>query len=138
MQQTYSFDDVLLVPQKSDIKSRSEVDISSSLSNFKFNLPVIASPMDTISGTRMALEMSDQSGLAILHRYNTVAEQVEMVSYIKDVKRNAKIAAAIGMTGDYFDRAVNLYEAGVRIMCIDVAHGHHSMMQSALKKLKDA
>lgn len=138
MQQTYSFDDVLLVPQKSDIKSRSEVDISSSLSNFKFNLPVIASPMDTISGTRMALEMSDQSGLAILHRYNTVAEQVEMVSYIKDVKRHAKIAAAIGMTGDYFDRAVNLYEAGVRIMCIDVAHGHHSMMQSALKKLKDA
>jgi len=138
MQQTYSFDDVLLVPQKSNIKSRSEVDISSKLSKHEFRLPVIASPMDTISGTRMALEMSNQSGLAVLHRYNTVAEQVEMVSYIKDVKRGAKIAAAIGMTGDYFDRAVNLFEAGVRIMCIDVAHGHHSMMQTALKKLKDA
>ena len=138
MQQTYSFDDVLLVPQKSNIKSRSEVDISSKLSKYEFRLPVIASPMDTISGTRMALEMSNQSGLAVLHRYNTIAEQVEMASYMKDVKRDVKIAAAIGMTGDYFNRAVNLYEAGVKIMCIDVAHGHHSMMQAALKKLKDA
>lgn len=138
MQQTYSFDDVLLVPQKSDIKSRSEVDITSNLSKNSFRLPVIASPMDTISGTRMAIEMSNHSGLAVLHRYNTIAEQVEMASYIKDVKRQTKIAAAIGMTGDYFERAVNLYESGVRILCVDVAHGHHVMMEKALKKLKDA
>ena len=138
MKQTYSFDDVLLVPQKSNIKSRSEVDISSNLSKNNFRLPVIASPMDTISGTRMAVEMSKQGALAVLHRYNTIAEQAEMVSYIKDVKRETKIAAAVGMTGDYFDRAVNLYEAGARILCVDVAHGHHSMMEKCLKKLKDA
>ena len=138
MEQTYSFDDVLLVPQKSDIKSRSEVDISSNLGKNSFRLPVIASPMDTITGARMCVATSQQGALAIIHRYNSIPEQVEIASYVKDVRPTAKIAAAIGMTGDYFDRAVNLYEAGVRIMCVDVAHGHHSMMQSCLKKLKDA
>ena len=61
MKQTYSFDDVLLIPQRSNIKSRSEVDIGSNLGEHTFKLPVIASPMDTISGTRMALEMSNQN-----------------------------------------------------------------------------
>ena len=133
MKQTYSFDDVLLIPQRSNIKSRSEVDIGSNLGEHTFKLPVIASPMDTISGTRMALEMSNQNGLAVLHRYNTIVEQAEMVSYIRDVKGETKIAAAIGMTGDYFERATSLYESGAKILCIDVAHGHHSMMRDALK-----
>ena len=59
MKQTYSFDDVLLVPQYSDIKSRSEVNIGCSLSNFDFNLPVISSPMDTVTEERMINAMSD-------------------------------------------------------------------------------
>ncbi len=137
MKQTYSFDDVLLTPQMSDIKSRSEVDISSNLGKYRFRLPVIASPMDTVSGTQMALTMAKNSALSVLHRYNSIPEQVEMVSYLKDVDRTEKIAAAIGMSGDYQKRAVALYTAGARIFCVDVAHGHHKMMEACLKKLKD-
>ncbi len=137
MKQTYSFDDVLLVPQLSDIKSRSEVNIGSRLGRHSFRLPVIASPMDTISEALMSKAMDANGGLAVLHRYNTISEQAEMVSYIKDVSRQEKIAAAIGMSGDYQDRAVALYSAGATILCIDVAHGHHKMMEGCLKKLKD-
>jgi IMP dehydrogenase len=137
MKQTYSFDDVLLVPQMSAVKSRSEIDISSNLSRHRFMLPIIASPMDTVSGPRMALAMNKSSGLSVLHRYNTINEQVEMVSYIKEVGRENKIAAAIGMSGDFEARAVALYHAGVRILCVDVAHGHHVMMEGCLKRLKD-
>ena len=41
------------------------------------------------------------------------------------------------MSGDFFERACTLAEAGVGIFCLDVAHGHHNMMERALKKLKD-
>ena len=137
MKQTYSFDDVLLVPKKSNVSSRNEVKISSHLGKYSFELPVISSPMDTISGVRMAVEMRAQGGLSILHRYNTIPEQVEMVSFIRDVSRTEKIAAAIGMTGDYSKRAQALVESGVSILCVDVAHGHHTMMERCIKTLKD-
>ena len=137
MKQTYSFDDVLLVPKKSNIKSRSEIDISSDLGKNNFRLPVIASPMDTISGAAMAIEMVHHDALAVIHRYNTPTAQSEIISYIRDVTRGEKIAAAIGMSGDFWDRAESLVKAGTNILCIDVAHGHHTMMEACLKKLKD-
>ena len=55
-----SYDDVLLKPQYSDITSRSQIDISVELSNnINLSLPVIASPMDIISESKMAAAMSN-------------------------------------------------------------------------------
>ena len=72
-QKCLSYDDVLLVPQYSEIASRSEIDISTDLGNgFKLSLPVIASPMDTISEASMAIAMHRAGGCAIIHRYNTI------------------------------------------------------------------
>ena len=67
-----TYDDMLLVPQYSDITSRSEVDTTSCLGHREFTLPIIASPMDTVSETDMALAMNQAGGLAVLHRYNSV------------------------------------------------------------------
>ena len=73
LKETLTYQDVLLVPQYSDIRSRSEVDISSSLSdNMKLAVPIIASPMDTVSEDGMANAMAFAGGMAIIHRYNTV------------------------------------------------------------------
>jgi len=47
------------------------------------------------------------------------------------------VGAAVGVSGDYFDRTANLVAAGVRIICIDIAHGHHTMMRHALKTLRN-
>mgnify|MGYP003636407208 CR=1 FL=1 len=75
-----SLDDVLLVPQYSDIESRSEVNINSDLDdNITLHLPVISSPMDTITELTMAKEMSRAGGLGIIHRYNTIEAQAAMV-----------------------------------------------------------
>ncbi len=136
MKQTYSFDDVLLVPQHSDIKSRSEVSLDCSLSDFNFNLPVISSPMDTVTEERMVNAISDAGGLGIVHRYNSVEEQAKIVGYAR-MAGCRNIGAAIGVTGEYMKRAVRVTDVGANILCIDVAHGHHSMMESALKELKD-
>jgi len=126
-----TYDDMLLVPQYSDITSRSEVDITSCLGHREFTLPIIASPMDTVSETAMAIAMNQAGGLAVLHRYNSIAEQQDMAMQV-----NGQVAAAIGVTGDYLERAEAVIAAGVDILCIDVAHGHHILVKKALETLR--
>jgi len=133
-----TYDDLLLVPQYSDIKSRSEVSLTSKLSDsVSLELPIIASPMDTVSGVDMALAMSEAGGMAILHRYNTIPEQTAMAAdIVYQSSGTASFGCAIGVTGDYLERAVALATVGVRVLCVDVAHGHHHMMKNALKSLR--
>lgn len=135
--QTYCFDDLLLVPKYSDIKSRSEVNLSSNLStDINLGLPVMSSPMDTVTESSMAIAMHAFGGLGIIHRYNTIDEQVALVRDAR-MKGANHVGAAIGVTGDHEERVCMLYDAGARIICLDIAHGHHAMMKSAIKKLKE-
>jgi len=131
-----TYDDVLLVPQYSDIKSRKEVDIGNNLSanNISLSLPIISAPMDTVTETDMAIAMHQAGGLGIIHRYNTIEEQARCVARAL----NHTVGAAIGVTGDYKERADALFGAGAEVLCVDVAHGHHSLVEHAIKALKDA
>jgi len=134
-----TYDDMLLVPQYSDIESRSEVDISSNLGHRELRLPIIASPMDTVSESSMAIAMYEAGGLAVLHRYNTISEQQRMAQeVINHTEWSGNVAAAVGVTGDYLERAEALVSVGVDILCVDVAHGHHSLMKKALTTLREA
>jgi len=133
-----TYEDMLLVPQYSDITSRSEVDISSNLGHREFPLPVIASPMDTVSEAQMALALDESGGLAVLHRYNTITEQQKMSqTVVNHTDWSGQVAAAIGVTGDYLERAEALIATGVDILCVDVAHGHHLLMKTALETLRN-
>mgnify|MGYP003132772478 CR=1 FL=1 len=137
MRNSYSFDDVLLVPKYSDIESRKEVNIGNKLGEgINLDLPLISSPMDTVTEVEMLLKMDYFGGLGVLHRYNTAEKQSNLAIACKE--RGAKnVGAAIGMTGDYMERAHRLVESGVNVLCVDVAHGHHKMMEACLKTLKD-
>jgi len=133
MQKSLSFDDVLLEPKYSDIESRSQIDIGNHLSEAAYlELPVISSPMDTVTEDEMAWAIYDEGGLGIIHRYNTIEEQVILVK-----KRRGFKAAAIGVTGDCEARASALFDAGIHYLCLDVAHGHHALVKNALKTLRD-
>ncbi len=137
------FDDVLLVPQKSKIISRDTIDTTSSIRDIQFRLPIISSPMDTVTESDMAVAMAVGGGMGIIHRYNTIKEQVSIVSEVIEFWDElssiniSKVAAAIGVGDDFMKRATALYKAGARIICIDVAHGHHYLVEMALKALKD-
>lgn len=138
-----SYDDVLLVPQYSDIVSRREVNISTSLGKgFDFLIPIISSPMDTITESEMAYRMSSFGGLGIIHRYNSIDKQCELIYdalHIANGKPTAgiKVGAAIGVTGDYLERATLAVEqGGATLLCVDVAHGHHILMKKALRQLR--
>jgi len=134
--QTITFDDVLLEPQYSDIISRSQVDIHGTIDDRSkaLFLPIISSPMDTVTEVEMAINMHRLGGLGIIHRYNTIDEQCDLVK--ETLGQVATVGAAIGVTSDYLERAAALYDAGVRVLCVDVAHGHHIMMKNALTELR--
>jgi IMP dehydrogenase len=134
MHRTYSYDDVLLVPQYSDIRSRSEIDISTNLSNgIELQLPIFASPMDTVSEAAMGIAMNQVGASAIIHRYNTIQEQTNEINKIGSPRI---VGAAIGITGDYLERASALVDCGTDFLCVDVAHGHHVMVKEALYELR--
>ena len=133
-----AFDDVLLIPQHSEVETRSDVNLGQKLdSNIKLDIPIISSPMDTVTEMEMACAMSDMGGLGILHRYKPLMKQVEMAFHCHE-KGVKNVAAAIGVTGDYLTRAEALVNIGkAKILCLDVAHGHHVLVERALKSLKD-
>jgi len=141
--EAHCFDDVLLVPQKSTINSRTQIDLSTTMGGLSFGIPIVSSPMDTVTEAAMALSMLSMNGLGIIHRYNTTHEQCEIVYSVREAleeqssEKVNSIAAAVGVNDGFLGRVDALYDAGTRIFCLDVAHGHHSMTEAALKKSKD-
>ena len=129
-----SFDDVLLLPQYSDIISRSEVSLDSHLGNIKATLPIVSSPMDTVTESEMASSISGLGGVAIVHRYNSIEDQVKMIQSVEN--RVDTVGAAIGVSGDFIERTAALTSTGVKLVCIDVAHGHHAMVRYAIETIK--
>ena len=132
-----SFDDVLLVPQYSDIESRKVLSTKNKLGDIELCLPIISSPMDTVTEVEMASTIDAYGGLGIIHRYNSPAEQANLVK--QAILKGAKnVGAAIGVTGDFLERAQAVVEEGATVLCVDVANGHHSMMRDALRALRMA
>ena len=78
-----TFDDVLLVPGKSEILPR-EVDISTNLTkNIKLNIPLISAGMDTVTESRLAIAMAREGGIGVIHKNMTIEKQALEVDRVK-------------------------------------------------------
>lgn len=78
-----TFDDVLLVPAKSEVLP-SDVDLSVSLSkNIKLNIPIISAGMDTVTEAKMAIAMARQGGLGVIHKNMSIEHQADEVQKVK-------------------------------------------------------
>lgn len=130
-----SLDDVLLVPQYSEINSRQDVNITTQISsNLKLEIPLIPTKMDTITGVEMAIEISRLGGIAILPRFDTEEVQAQQVKEV--IKSGERVLGAVGVKEGYLGRAKLLVEAGVVGINIDVAHGHMKKTIEATKTLR--
>lgn len=78
-----TFDDVLLIPRKSEVLPR-EVDISVRLSeNVKLNIPLISAGMDTVTEAALAIAIAREGGIGIIHKNMSIAQQAEEVDRVK-------------------------------------------------------
>jgi IMP dehydrogenase len=79
-----TFDDVLLVPKRSPIISRSQTDLKTKLSrNITLNIPIISANMDTVTESSMAIAIAREGGIGIIHRFLTIEDQVDEILKVK-------------------------------------------------------
>lgn len=132
-----TFDDVLIVPAKSDVRSRRDPILTSRLTRkIEIETPIISANMDTVTEAEMAIAMHQQGAFGILHRFVSIEEQVEQVARVRAA--GAKhIGASIGVGDEFKQRAAALVQAGVDVVTIDIAHGHSVSMMETMKWLKD-
>ncbi|SER13873.1 guanosine monophosphate reductase [Natrinema salaciae] len=132
-----SYGDVLLVPKRSPVDSRDDVDLSTSLTpSIELETPLVSAAMDTVTEAELAIDLSRAGGIGVLHRFLTPDEQAAQVERV--VAADERAAAAVGIDEDYVARSARLLEAGVDVLVVDVAHGHLERTLEAVERLRSA
>ncbi len=131
---SFTFDDVTLVPKYSSILP-SEAATSIKIShNLNLQIPLMSSAMDTVTESKMAIALSKSGGIGVVHRNLSIQKQVQEVKKVK--KNNFPVGAAIGVNPKDIERVYKLLEAKVNLIVIDTAHGHTQKVLSMIKKIK--
>ena len=129
-----TFDDILLVPGYSDF-FRKDIDLSTNLSKrIKISIPLVSSPMDTVTESRLAIELAKLGGIGIIHRNLSIENQAAEVKKVK--KKKLLVGAAIGTSIGFETRIRALSKAGVDVVVVDSAHGYSKGVIGAVKFIK--
>src|SRR3990167_1450020 len=129
-----TFDDVLLLPSYSDF-SRQDINLSTQLTRkIKLSIPLVSSPMDTVTESRLAIALAKMGGIGIIHRNLKVEDQSKEVHRVKAKKYI--VGAAVGASKNFEKRAEALVKAGVDVIVVDSAHGFSKGVIDATKFLK--
>ena len=128
-----TYDDVLLLPDESDVVP-SEVNTRTRLSrHIELDIPILSSAMDTVTEAKMAIALAKAGGIGIVHRNLSIEDQVRN---IVEVKKHGRVGAAVGVGDDGFARASALIEAGVDVVVVDTAHGHHRAVLESVARIR--
>ncbi len=143
MKETIAFDDVLCVPQYSEVRSRLEPDTSVNIGGINLQIPFIASPMDTVSEAEMCIELGKLGGAAVLHRFLDLDDQIAHASQIvfeKNKYPQIPVIIAVGVTEKEKTRTRFLLEhldSTLDMIAIDVANGHHILMKEMIEYIQN-
>jgi len=161
MRNSLTYDDIQLVPQYSEIPSRTQINLKTLVSRrYGILNPIVASPMDTVCELEMAYKIFKLGGVGCIHRFNTIEEQSEIIKELyhriyseewggqfeswgvmvdnwHSEIPHIPIMASIGVSESDKDRAKSLVDNGCNIIIIDVAHGHHKNVEKMLEWCKE-
>jgi len=135
---SFTYDDISLLPDRiSEVEHRAQCNTAVEFLGLNLDVPVIASPMNTVCGGRMAKALADLKCLGIIHRFNTSDEQAdEFKNY--SLSDSPYKAAAIGINQNTeLKRIEKLCGIGVKILCIDIANGGSKMIESFLNSISN-
>jgi IMP dehydrogenase len=134
----YCFDDVLLVPQHSEVKSRLQVDLKMKLGKatrpsaiLELDIPVIASPMDSVCDHKMVNAIGARGGIGIIHRYMSRESMFKEISLVKE-RFGVAVSSADCFDQEYISQLVDL---NVSLICVDTANGHSDICLNAVDEL---
>lgn len=139
----YSFGDLLILPNPSQVEPNQASVASRFSRGIPLSVPISSSPMDTVTDSRMALEMARLGSIGVIHRNMSSAREVEEVTKVKSAKAQGgtvddagrpRVAAAVGPFDA--DRARALEKAGADAIVIDTAHGHNFNVVKSAKALR--
>ena len=134
IKESLTFDDVLLLPQYSDVLP-SEVDTSIKLTkNIKLKVPLLSSAMDTVTESKMCIAIAQAGGIGVIHRNLDIKTQVAEIRRVK--KQKLIVGAAVGAGVNEFERAKHILKENIDLIVVDTAHGHTKKVADIIKKIK--
>lgn len=133
-----TYDDVLLVPRRSTIRSRSLANVHTQLSrNIALGIPIIAANMDTVCESNMAAKLAQLGGIGIIHRFLPTHIHAGEIDKVKSKDSDLLVGAAVGAEDDDRKRrAKECVAAGADVLVFDIAHGHSNHAIDAVAELK--
>lgn len=128
MRRVLTFDDVALVPQYSNISSRTEPDLSTWLvKDTKIGMPLLASNMDTVICDQLADVLLSNGGFPIFHRFTDIEQQRLWI------KKYSNCSISTGLNNDYLEDFIGV---GASVITFDIAHGHSKSMMQEIEFIK--
>lgn len=139
----FELEDIVLIPRVvTKIAHRAEVNTSMRFNGQIMKLPLISAPMPDVTGWKMAAELARLGGMGFIHRFQSIEDQCrewKMASF-KAIETDGEfheIGAAVGATGDYFERFIALYITGCKVFCVDTANGANEQTFKAIAALRE-
>lgn len=124
-----TFDDVGLIPRFNTIKSRLDVSLATTLGKEIYGTPFIPANMDSVICSDLATVCARRGSPIVYHRFSPLEEQLKFILEFPNA------FMSIGVTKDT-NLFTQLYEAGARRFCIDIAHGHSAPVIDIIRTIK--
>lgn len=133
----FDYDNILLLPRKCRVESRSECDASVELGGRKFRLPVVPANMKTVVNEKICTWMAQNGYFYVMHRFD-----LDNVQFVREMHAKGLFASiSLGVKGPDYETVSKLVAEGLtpEYITIDIAHGHaesvHKMIQTLKEKL---
>lgn len=135
MTQTFDYDDIMLVPKKCIVKSRSEIDTTIRIGDNNFNLPIIPANMSTVIDEKLAVTLAKNNYFYIMHRFNN--NPLSIVKHMND--NNVISSISIGVQEADYENIIKLSESDYKVdyITIDIAHGDADSVTKIIKHIKE-
>ncbi len=130
----FDYEDVMLLPNKCIVESRTECDTSVKLGKFTFKMPVVPANMKTVVNEKLSIELAKKGYFYVMHRFNF--DSYEFV--VKMKKMNLVSSISLGVKQDDYNLVDKFKENNVKpdFMTIDIAHGHSDSVCRMIRYIK--